>query len=310
MDAGRRRPARHPLDRRHGPAAAPAGRRSRDTAAARQGLSGRRADRRGEEAGRRHPGDGVGRALADDRPGVVDGGALPVVGNPFEVLRDSTATAETVGADAIPPLLEISATVDPEQLLVNGDQVRLEPLIEARPQSAAAVRTLDSAVARIDDVPSSWVGAVDDARNDLAEEVRELRDYVRAGQRAAEVLPDMLGRDRPRSISSASRRQPSCVVRAACPAPSASSWPTAASCGSPASRATTHCYPGPASSCPPGWGSAPSSRRPTASPARRRSYRNSNISPHFPYAARIWAAMWDGSAASGSTARSRSSRRR
>lgn len=219
---------------------------------------------------------------------------LPYVGRPFEIARGATAVADEVGNKGIPALLEVADQLDPAKLRTGPSSVDLQPLEAEAPKLAAADATLHDAIAKLAGVPrSSWLPQVDSTRSSLAATLQTITGYVDAGARTARILPEILGADGPRryfvglqneaelrgtgglpgafAIAEADHGQ----VRftefhsddVLIPRASNGQIDTGLNFGSAYAQAY-----GPSGST--------------------ELFQNSNLSPHFPYAAQIWAAMW------------------
>jgi hypothetical protein len=159
--------------------------------------------------------------------------------------------------------------------------------------SAAAV--LDSALRELDSLPAAtWAGPVDHARAGFGTQLRAIAGYVDAGNRAARVLPTMLGVDGPKRYFIGLQNE--AELRGTGGLPGAFAIAVA-------DRGTvtfTH-FDSDAALLPPGAGhvirtgldfgagylAAYGASQPTETIV------DSNASPHFPYAAQIWAQMWE-----------------
>lgn len=123
---------------------------------------------------------------------------VPVVGSPADVVRGTTLAVDRVGTDVVPKLLDVATQVDPAALRSAGDTVRIDNLARSAPRLEEAVAALARAGAEVDRLPySTWLGVVDDYRVRFAQELAAIRGYVDAAARVADVLPPMLGQDRP-----------------------------------------------------------------------------------------------------------------
>ncbi len=219
---------------------------------------------------------------------------VPLLGDPLEVARGTTAASARVGS-AMPDLMHIVAALDPAKLRVSGDTLRLEPLMRAVPELERAVRTIAAGADALDKLPrSTWIGAVDDGRDRVASDIELIRGYVDAAARVAEALPTMLGQDRPQTYFIGLQNEAELRGTG----------------GLPGAFAIARAYHGKlhftrfesdAALLPPGkdhliptglsfgagYASAYGPSLPTST------FVDSNVSPNFPYAARIWQAMWE-----------------
>jgi hypothetical protein len=219
---------------------------------------------------------------------------VPYLGRPLVIVRGTTQAGHEIGSKGVPDLLEVASSLDPTKLRTSGKTISLAPLITSAPKLAAAAATLDDAIRVIDRLPqSSWLGSVDRPRVRLAQELQSIGGYVDAAARAAKILPTMLGQDGPKRYFLGLQNEAemrgtgglpgafAIVVAdhgtitfthfesdaALLPAATGQRIPTGLNFGSD--------YLG-----------AYGATDPTGFIV------NSNVSPNFPYAAQIWAAMW------------------
>jgi hypothetical protein len=220
---------------------------------------------------------------------------VPYLGRPLEIVRGTTRAANEIGSRGVPTLLDVASTLDPNSLRTSGKTVNLAALITAAPKLTAAANTLDHAIHTIDKLPaSSWLSAVDRPRIRLALELHSIGGYVDAAARAAQILPAMLGQNGPKRYFIGLQNEAEMrgtgglpgafaivvadhgTIRfthfesdaALLPARSGQLIPTGLNFGSDYNDAYGR--------------SAPTSF-----------IVNSNLSPNFPYAGQIWAAMWE-----------------
>ena len=110
------------------------------------------------------------------------------------------AAGASVG-DAVPGLMQVVQDLDPANVRVGGDTVRLAPLQAAVPDLEAASRSIDAGARALAALPSStWLGLVDRGRDRIAADIELIRGYVNAAKRVAQVLPTMLGKRHPADV--------------------------------------------------------------------------------------------------------------
>jgi Protein of unknown function (DUF4012) len=218
---------------------------------------------------------------------------VPFLGDPLEVARGTMTAGAQVG-HAVPGLMRVVAQLDPAALRTSGDSIRLEPLVRAAPALRQAARIIDAGAAALDTLPkSTWIGAADRGRNRVAADLDLIRGYVDAAARVSETLPTMLGSDRPQTYFIGLQNEAELRGTG----------------GLPGAFAIARAYHGTlrfqrfesdAALLPPGknhiirtglsfgpgYASAYGPSLPTST------FVDSNVSPNFPYAARIWQAMW------------------
>ncbi|GAB2478931.1 DUF4012 domain-containing protein [Jatrophihabitans fulvus] len=123
---------------------------------------------------------------------------IPLLGEPVEVARGTAAATGTIGTQVVPELVRVSKEIDPNRVRAAGNRVDLAALDRAAPVLQRAATSMGTAVRRIDALPAStWFGAVDRGRATLTTTMHELQGYVDAAARVSRVLPTMLGEDRP-----------------------------------------------------------------------------------------------------------------
>jgi hypothetical protein len=219
---------------------------------------------------------------------------VPYFGRPFEIVRGMTATGEDVGSDGLSQLLDVARILDPAELRLAGDRVDIAAIGRATPRLHHAVQVLDRAAARLAALPAhSWLPLVDGPRAALAAELRGLRGYVAAAARAGDVLPTMLGGDGMRRYFVG--LQGEAELRGTGGLPGAFAIVVV-------DHGTVHFthFGSDAELLPAVTGQLIDTGL-DFGPQFRAAYGyadptefivNSDMSPHFPYAARTWAAMW------------------
>lgn len=219
---------------------------------------------------------------------------VPYLGRPLEIVRGTTAATHQIGSNGVPTLLRVAATLDPARLRTAGDTIDLAPLIAAQPQLARAAASMDTAVRHMAALPEqSWLSQVTGPRNRLEAELRGVQGYVDAAARAAKILPAMLGAHGPERYFVGLQNE--AELRGAGGLPGAFAIVVA----DHGRIRFTHfasdsaLLPVPQHQLIPtgldfgaDYDSAYGRSLPTSF------FTNSNLSPHFPYAARVWAAMW------------------
>lgn len=214
-------------------------------------------------------------------------GAVPFLGSPFDSTRQMTTIVSGLTEQVLLPAVDAGSAVSPDQLILEGARINLAALRDAAPvleTTSAAISDLDEQAQNVD---STWLGPIDDARVDLQEQVSELSGLLNNTSLAAQIAPAMLGADGPRSYfvgfqTNAEARGTGgllggfAVIRANDGAVSVDDVTSnrefrfdydPIDLGTDFQRAYGH-------------------SRPT------QDFRNSNVSPHFPYAGQIWQSMW------------------
>jgi Protein of unknown function (DUF4012) len=221
------------------------------------------------------------------------GAQVPYFGRPLDETRGVMAAADTVGSDAVPKLVGLAEALDPSALRVSGSTLRTAPLVKARPDLEAVAALLDRADDKVAELPSSWLPVVHHRRDQLASQLSSIRGYVDAAARAARVLPVMLGDHGPRRYFIGLQNE--AELRGTGGLPGAFTIAVTSHgtihftkfySDSVMLPARTHRLIHTGLDFGNEFKDAYGAARPTSA------YLNSNSSPDFPYAGRIWAAMW------------------
>lgn len=213
-------------------------------------------------------------------------GAVPFLGSPFDSTRQMTTIVSGLTEQVLLPAVDAGSAVSPDQLILDGARINLAALRDAAPvleTTSAAITDLDEQAQNVD---STWLGLIDDARVDLQEQVSELSGLLNNTSLAAQIAPAMLGADGPRSYfigfqTNAEARGTGGllggfgVVRAA---------DGAVAVDDLSRRDFQLPYE------PIDLGRDFNQAYGASSPTTRAV--NSNVSSHFPYAAQIWQSMW------------------
>ncbi|UTT48032.1 DUF4012 domain-containing protein [Rhodococcus gordoniae] len=230
---------------------------------------------------------------AQDAQGSVDSapwriaGAVPFLGSPFDSTRQMTTIVSGLTEQVLLPAVDAGSAVSPDQLILDGARINLAALRDAAPvleTTSAAISNLDEQAQNVD---STWLGVIDDARVDLQQQVSELSGLLNNTSLAAQIAPAMLGADGPRSYfvgfqTNAEARGTGgllggfAVIRANDGAVSVDDVTS--------NREFRFDYD--PIDLGPDYQRAYGHSRPT------QDFRNSNVSPHFPYAGQIWQSMW------------------
>jgi hypothetical protein len=213
--------------------------------------------------------------------------ALPVLGDPAETVRGAAYAADRLTRDVLPPLVRLVSDVEGETR-DGGDLGTLSSrLRHAARDLERASQATEEVRAAVEALPrNTWLPTAD-ARDELVRQVDRLATATDDAALAARLLPPMLGDDGPRRYFVVFQN-------------TAESRGTGGMAGAFAVFTADH---GALRFEHFGTGSELSDSRPDielgaefetqyAAGAPTRVWANSNLSPHFPNAARIWAATW------------------
>lgn len=212
---------------------------------------------------------------------------LPWLGRPLRSTRAITAAADRIGQDSLPGLLTVADTVEGSSLR-SGSHVDVTALARVAPALHRSSTGATTATAIVRSAPrSSWLSAVDDARASLLTELGQLQHDLNGADLAVRTALPMLGQSGPRRYFVAFENE--AESRGLGGLPGAFAIATA----DHGTVRFTHFGPdseldGVSSGLD--LGPEYAARYGSADPTGN--FLNSDISPNFPDAARIWAAMW------------------
>ena len=219
---------------------------------------------------------------------------IPFLGAPAEVVRGATSASDQLGSSTVPILIELADQLSPRKLRRGGNSISLAPLIAAAPRLTEAAAAVDGATRTLADLPqATWLHPVDSVRQRLGAELSTVGGYVDAADRTAQVLPAMAGATTPQRYFVGLQNE--AELRGTGGLPGAFAIMLADHGSVTFSHVESDVALLPAGSgdlittgldfgaaYQAAWGpSGPTSL-----------YPNSNLSPDFPYAAQVWAAMW------------------
>ncbi|MDQ1048312.1 DUF4012 domain-containing protein [Streptomyces sp. V4I2] len=212
---------------------------------------------------------------------------VPYLGRPVTTVRGIAQAADRLTGDVLPPMVELVAQptddVRHTGLLALLSELRgTAPALEQAARAAADTRTLADGLPR-----TSWVPGLDRARAQLVSQLQQTAPAMAEMAVAGRVLPSMLGVDGPRRYIVVF--QNTAEARGTGGLPGAFAVLTAAqgrlqfeTFGTDTMLANVR----PAVDLGAEYRAQYGAMDPTGT------WANSNVSPHFPYAARIWTAVW------------------
>ena len=230
------------------------------------------------------------RAAHDDTTGPLwaIGANVPYLGRPLDDERTIAAAVDGVARAALPSLVEASTVLDPKTLRRPDGSINVAPLVQESGTLSTAAAQLRTALAQITHLPaSSWLSAADRARSDLIGELAPLSATITDADVAAATVPTLLGEYGPKNYMITFENE--AELRGGG--------------GLPGAFAIMHADRGKLTfttfepdtelvDVPSGLDLGPVFAQTFQSPDSTNDYRDSNVSPHFPYAAQIWLAEW------------------
>ncbi|HEY5248499.1 MAG TPA: DUF4012 domain-containing protein, partial [Dermatophilaceae bacterium] len=214
--------------------------------------------------------------------------ALPQGGEPLKTVRGITAGIDTLGREVLPQLVDATQRLNPRTLRRPDGTIDLARIAAASPALSSASATLTQTTKTIGALPQhTWVSSVDTAYADALDQVSSLDSSLRSTALAVKILPTMLGADGPRRYFLAFQNEAEARGTGGLPGAFAI---VEANHGKLAftRMESNDKLAGIAATVNLG----PEYNKLYAGTGPTTSFGNSNISPHFPYAAQIWASMW------------------
>jgi hypothetical protein len=215
------------------------------------------------------------------------GAKIPVIGTPLGTVRTIAAASDDIGHQVLPGLLDLADTLTGSTLR-HGSGVDLRPIVSAEQTLAAASSTVTHAADTVRNAPASWLPFVSSGQHAAAKSLDKLRSEVSDAARAVHTLLPMLGQSKPQRYFVGLQNE--AQARGLGGLPGAFAIVTA----DHGTLTFTH-FENDNTLKHVGvnldLGADYAKMYQRAAPTQ--SYGNSNFSPHFPDAARIWAAMWE-----------------
>jgi hypothetical protein len=216
------------------------------------------------------------------------GAHLPYVGIPLKTSQALASAVHQTTVGVLPELIDISATIENPSLR-HGSGVDLALLQRLQPPTRRAASAVAAASASVAAAPHhSWLASADNARDALAEQLNQLGQYLSGAQRTLRVALPLLGRDAPQRIFVAFENEAEARGIGGLPAAfgvieTDHGQVRFAHFGNDTELASATA----SVNLGPGYETSYGQADP------RGTFRNSDISPNFPSAARIWAGMWE-----------------
>jgi len=124
------------------------------------------------------------------RPGLL----VPIVSQNVRAARDASVVGSALSRTAA----DVAGSLDPSEMSSGDGLIDLAAVAAAQPQLAAAVQTVDASQLTLAGVDHRWLlPALSDGLRSADADLLELEDEATAAAAAFEVLPTMLGSERP-----------------------------------------------------------------------------------------------------------------
>lgn len=213
--------------------------------------------------------------------------ALPWVGSPFKTGQQVTDVVAGLASDVLRPAANIGIAISPDRLYRDG-RVDVELLRSQEPQLSElsdSAKRLNSDAAAISD--PRYLSLMRDARTQLQSQISGITSVIENAALAARLAPSMMGADGPRTYfmgfqTNAEARGTGGLLGGYGILRFDNGTPTVDTLAPNTDLADAV--------APVEFGFEFDQQYGFAQPFT--DFRNSNLSPHFPYAAQIWKAMW------------------
>jgi hypothetical protein len=213
---------------------------------------------------------------------------LPAGGEPLRTIRGVTTGIDQLGRDALPQLVQAGDVLEPTKLRNPDGSIDLARIVAAAPKLDRAAATMSATTKRIGALPhSTWLHSIDGARRDVAGQLAALARDGRSADLAAHIAPAMLGQDGPRKYFVAFQNDAEARGTGGLPG-------AFAIVRADHGKLTFTQFENDTTldGVPAKVGFGPDYDRLYDGANTTTDYRNSNLSAQFPYAAQIWASMW------------------
>ncbi|OZE21673.1 hypothetical protein CH262_20380 [Rhodococcus sp. 05-2255-1e] len=214
--------------------------------------------------------------------------AVPYLGSPLKSVAQITDVVHGLAVDVLTPASTAGESLNPSSLVEGGGKVDTAALRDAQPvleQTAAAAEELSLQAQQVDE--PAFLGVVSDARTSLIDQTHDLAGLLTNTRIASQLLPSMLGDNGPRSYFLAFQTNAEArgtggllggygIIRAE----------------NGTARVDTLGSNGDLDFAKQPIDLGPEYNALWAPRNTTTDFRNSNASPHFPYAGQIWSSMW------------------
>ncbi len=214
--------------------------------------------------------------------------ALPSGGEPLKTIRGITAGADDLGRDALPQLVSAAQRLDARTLRRRDGSIDVARIAAVAPAVASATASMARTTATISALPRhTWLPSIDAASAEALDQVSTLNDAMKSANLAVRIVPTMLGKDGPRRYFLAFQNE-------------AEARGTGGLGGAfaiiEANRGKLRFTRMESNTTLDGTSAnvsfGPQYKVLYGAAGTDTLYGNANLSPHFPYAAQIWASMW------------------
>ncbi|MDI9915080.1 DUF4012 domain-containing protein [Rhodococcus sp. IEGM 1379] len=214
--------------------------------------------------------------------------AIPIIGSPFEATKQMTNVVHGLAQDVLIPAVDAGTALAPNELIQPGGRVALGPLRDATRVLEQTAGAAEQLAVQAKAVPEAgFIGAVNAARTSLVDQTAELTNLLDNTALASRLAPAMLGVDGPRNYfigfqTNAEARGTGGLLGGYGIVRVNDGTASVDTLG----RNTELGVDNRPIDLGPDFANLYGPSRPTTD------FRNSNLSSHFPYAAKIWQSLW------------------
>ncbi|HSY16476.1 MAG TPA: DUF4012 domain-containing protein [Jatrophihabitantaceae bacterium] len=215
--------------------------------------------------------------------------AIPGVGDPAKSVRAIAAAADSLASKSVPDVITASEDLDPSKLRLAGNQINLAEIARAAPLLNDTLQRTATTQEALEKLPGkTWLSPVDRARTELLTSLDSFDTSIQNVYRATELLPPMLGSSTPQTYFVGFLNE--AESRGSGGLPGAFAIVVA----DKGKLTFTHFEPDTdLLGVPSGLDFGADYDTLYGGTNSTSDYRDSTISPNFPYAAQIWAGMWE-----------------
>lgn len=124
---------------------------------------------------------------------------MPVVGDDIDAVRTIAGVGDGLSREVLPPLLEVSATLDPSELQPRKGRIALEPIEKAVPDVRASDRAMQAQLEQTLALePDNYISRVAAPVRQVQDQLTEAAGLTGTAARTVQLMPAMLGADSPR----------------------------------------------------------------------------------------------------------------
>lgn len=215
---------------------------------------------------------------------------VPFLGGNLTSARTLTTIVDQVAQGALPRLVDAAGVLAPSKLHQPDGSIDLTAIEHAAPPLAQAHATLASATADLQQMSRSGWASIESARTELLARVQSLNKTIGTAQEAAQLAPPLLGAAGPRSYMVTFQNDAEMRTTGGMPGAFAILQVTGGRLHFVKFEPDDYLIGTTATGVD--FGHGYDAIYGTSGNGARAEYRNTNLSPNFPYAAQLWLGMW------------------